>query len=133
MIQLNPYAKYQEQNTLTASPGELTLMLFDGCIKFLRRAALFLNEKKMENAHNELIRAQDILAELQSSLDMQYELSQGLFDIYEYIRTSAVEINVSKDAEGIPGLVGLLTELRETWQEAVRINRRGVMLEQEAQ
>ena len=136
MQQMSPYAKYQEQNTLTASPGELTLMLYDGCIKALRRGALFIGQQKMEDAHNELIRVQNILAELQSTLDMQYEVSEGLFALYDYMRMAAAGVNTTKNADAIPEIIGLLAEIRDAWQEAIRANRRSSMAdltEQEAQ
>jgi len=132
MLQQNPYAKYQEQNTMTASPGGLTLMLYDGCIKALRLGALFLNEKKLEDAHNELIRAQSIITELQTTLDMRYEVSQGLFALYDYMNTVIVQANMRKDAANLPDVVELLSEIREAWQQAVRENRRTGPSAQEA-
>jgi len=133
MYNKNPYAKYQEQNTLTATPGELTLMLYDGCIKAFRRAGLFIEQHKNEDAHNELIRAQNILTELQGTLDMDYDVSKNLYALYDYMRMAAAGVNVTKNASAIPEVVGLLTEIRDAWQEAVRINRRSILMEQEAQ
>jgi flagellar protein FliS len=133
MYQTNPYAAYQERNVMTLSPGELTLMLYDGCAKALRRAALFLKEGGQGDAHNELFRAQDILAELQTTLDMQYEVSQGLFALYEYMRTVAADANVNKNADQLPDVIALIVELRDAWQQAIRSNRRTSLVEQEAQ
>ena len=133
MYQPNPYAAYQERNIMTLSPGELTLMLYDGCAKALRRATLFLTEGGMEEAHNELLRAQNILAELQTTLDMQYEISEGLFALYEYMRTTVAEANISKSAASLPDIVALITELRDAWQQAIRVNRRTALVDQEAQ
>ena len=133
MLMHNPYAKYQEQNTMTASPGELVLMLYDGCIKALRRAGLFADEKNFEETNGELIRAQSILAELQTTLDMRYEVSEGLFLLYDYMRSTAAEANVTKDTSALPEVIGLLMELREAWQQAVRENRRTTLMEPEAE
>ena len=133
MYQQNPYATYQERNTFTASPGELSLMLYDGCIKALRRGALFLNEKDVEKAHNELVRAQNIIVELQTTLDMQYDVAHGLFALYDYMRAAVTEANMRKDAGQLPDVIGLLSEIRDAWQQAVRSNRRHSLLELEAQ
>jgi flagellar protein FliS len=133
MYKTNPYAAYQERNVMTLSPGELTLMLYDGSIKALRRASLFLSEGGMVDAHNELLRVQNILAELQTTLDMQYEVSQGLYALYEYMREAVTEANVNKNAANLPDIIALLTELRDAWQQAIRTNRRNTMVDQEAQ
>ena len=132
MNQVNPYAKYQEQNTLTASPGELTLLLYDGCLKALRRGELFINERRNEDAHNELIRAQAILTELRTTLDMRYEVSVGLAALYDYLCGEAARANMNKDASGLPDIITMLGEIRDAWQQAVRENRRGYAAGQEA-
>ena len=132
MIQQNPYSKYQELNALTASPGELTLLLYDGCVKALRRGTLFINEQKHEDAHNEMLRAQAILTELQTTLDMQYEVSQGLYAIYDFMHTSVAQANMKKDATALPDIITMLSVIRDAWQQAVRDNRRQVLTEQEA-
>jgi flagellar protein FliS len=133
MLQNNPYAAYQERNIMTLSPGELTLMLYDGCVKALRRASLFLKEGGREDAHTELLRAQNIIAELQTTLDMQYEVSEGLFALYEYMRSTIADANVTKNADRLPDVIALITELRDAWQQAVRANRRNILVDQEAQ
>ncbi|MDL2273040.1 flagellar export chaperone FliS [Oscillospiraceae bacterium OttesenSCG-928-G22] len=120
----NPYAQYQTQNVMTASPGELTLMLYDGAIKNIRLAAHAMEEKQLERAHECLIKAQAILGELQGSLRGEEELVGQLNALYDFITGELVNANVKKEAGLLNDPLELLLELRETWQEAVLINRK---------
>lgn len=119
----NPYQQYARSSVMTASPGELTLMLYDGCIKRLRLAKEAIDNHNIESAHTNLVKAQDILEHLTITLDMRYEIANQLFSLYQYMQTRLREANIKKSTEGIVEVIGLLTELRDTWQQAVRINR----------
>ncbi|MBS3872615.1 MAG: flagellar export chaperone FliS [Firmicutes bacterium] len=123
MAMPNPYQVYQQQSVMTASPGDLTLMLFNGCLKFMGRAELALEKKDLAGAHEALLRAQDIIAELMSSLDMQYELSGNLLALYEFIYRHLVQANIKKDPSLIAEAVALVAELRDAWAEAVQVTR----------
>ncbi|MDR0294056.1 MAG: flagellar export chaperone FliS [Oscillospiraceae bacterium] len=116
--------QYRQQSAMTASPGELTLMLYDGCIKNLKLAKIHIDAKDYAKANDVLQKAQGILAELIRSLDMHYDLSKQLVGLYNYIIDAVVWANVKKDAAKADEALGFITELRDTWQEAVRINRR---------
>jgi flagellar protein FliS len=117
------YSQYQKQSAMTASPGELTLMLYDGCIKFLKQSKLFMEEKNIEKASNTSLRAQNIISELMATLDPQYEMSDGLFKLYDFILHNVIQSNVKKDPQMLDIPIEMMTELRDTWQKAVRINR----------
>jgi flagellar protein FliS len=119
----NPYLAYQQQSVMTASPGDLTLMLYNGCLSFLGRAEIAMARQDVEGAHNALLRVQDIVAELMATLDPQYEVSQGLRAIYDYLCYRLVEANISKDPAIVKECLGLVTELRDTWAEAARLSR----------
>ncbi len=118
--------QYQQQSAMTASPGELTLMLYDGCIKFLKQSKLYMEEKNIEKASNTSIRAQDIITELMATLDPQYQVSDGLFRLYDFILRQVVQSNLKKDPTMVDVPIQMMTELRDTWQQAVRINRQQV-------
>ncbi len=118
---------YRQNNAMTASPGELTLMLYDGCLKNLKLARMYLNDHSMEKAHEMFQKAQAIVAELQRTLDMQYEVSNQLFEIYRYLLAEMAEANIKKDAARTDILIELVTDMRDTWQQAIRINRQQVM------
>ena len=96
MATVNPYQQYQEQSVMTASPGELTLMLYNGCIKFINQAKLFIEQKNIEKANNAIIRAQDIIQELMVTLNMDYEISKNLAALYDYMNRRLIDANISK-------------------------------------
>ncbi len=116
-----PCNRYMEMQVQTAPAENLVLMLYDGALKFARQARSDLAEGRMQDAHNDLTRAQDILGELMSSLNMDAgEIAQSLFKLYDYMLYRLVTANVRKSAEPIDDVVHMLTELRVTWAEAIR-------------
>lgn len=119
----NPYAQYQQHSVMTASPGDLTLMLYNGCIKFIKQSQSAVEQKDISGAHVAINRAQDIILEFMATLDMQIDLSHNLMALYEYINQRLAEANIRKDNEVLSECLGLVTELRDTWAEVVRLNR----------
>ncbi|MCL2003902.1 MAG: flagellar export chaperone FliS [Oscillospiraceae bacterium] len=116
--------QYRQQSAMTASPGELTLMLYDGCIRNLKRSKLYIETKDFLKANDMLQKAQGIICELMRSLDMNYPISKQLMQLYDFLMDALVWANVKKDTDKIDEAVGLITELRDTWQQAVLIHRR---------
>lgn len=117
------YSQYKTQNAMTASPGELTLMLYEGCIKNLKLSKMYMMEKNVQRSHETSVKAQAIIAELERTLDMEYEISEQLFSLYVFINKQITASNIKKDPSLVDAPLELLTELRDTWQQAVRINR----------
>ena len=117
--QKNSGDDYLEQKILTAKPEELTLMLYDGIIRFIKQAKLFNDQKNVERCSNALIRAQDIIDELNITLNMDYEISLNLRELYVFMRTRLVESNYKKDNAIMDEVLGLATDLRDTWREAM--------------
>lgn len=126
MSTLNPYQQYQEQSIKTASPGELTLMLYNGCIKFINQAKQFIEQKDIEKANNAIIRAQDIIQELLVTLNMDYEISKNLAALYDFMYRRLIDANISKDVEALDEVLDLVTELRDTWKEVIKKTRQQV-------
>ena len=91
MLTTNPYEKYKQNSIMTASAGEGILMLFDGCLKFLKQAYKAIDEKNITVSNANLIKAQNIILELMSSLDFSYEISNSLFSHYSYIYKELVK------------------------------------------
>jgi len=120
----NPYQQYQQQSVMTASPGELTLMLYNGCMRFIKQAMECVSNRDLEGAHNAIIRAQDIILELMSSLDMNYEISSGLAALYDYMHRRLIDANTQKNVQILEEVLGFVTEMRDTWAEAIKIARR---------
>ena len=123
MALLNPYAQYQQQSVMTASPADLTLMLYNGCIKFIKQGQVAVEQKDISGAHIAINRAQDIILEFMATLDMDIDLSHNLMSLYDYINQRLAEANMRKDNQVLAECLGLVTELRDTWAEVVRLNR----------
>ncbi|TCO76450.1 flagellar export chaperone FliS [Marinisporobacter balticus] len=120
----NPYEKYQNNAIMAARPEELTLMLYNGAIKFINQAKLFMDEKNIQKSHNVLMRAQEIIAELNATLNMKYDISKNLRSMYEYILNRLMEANMKKDTTILDEVLEYVTELRDAWQEAIKIPKK---------
>lgn len=117
----NPYAKIKANSINTASPQELTLMLYDGAIKFGNQAKLAIEKEDNEKANNFIIRVEAIIAELQSTLDFDYEVSDGLYLMYDYIQRKLIDANLNKNIEDLDEALGFIRELRDTWKQAMQL------------
>ena len=114
-------SSYLEQKIMAAKPEELTYMLYEGIIKFLKKAKYFMAEKDIERTHNAFMRAQAIITELRSTLNMDYEISGDLDKLYEFMNATLMEANIEKDATKVDDVIGLVDDLRVTWKEAMKI------------
>ncbi|AVK98336.1 flagellar export chaperone FliS [Lysinibacillus sphaericus] len=114
---------YKQNSVTTASPGELTLMLYNGCLKFLSKAKLAIQDKNIQDKNTNLIKAQAIISELMATLNMDIEVSNNMFALYEYMNRRLVEANIQNDVSIIEEVEGFVTEFRDTWKEVIRINR----------
>lgn len=121
----NAYAKYKEQSVNTATPEELTLMLYNGCIKFINLAEVFIDEKNIEKSNINIIKAQDIIRELNLTLNMDYEISNNLRQLYTFVNERLLDANISKDKKALAEAKEIVTELRDTWKEAMALSRKG--------
>ena len=119
MAMKNPYQTYQQNAVITSSPQELTLMLYNGCIKFIRLAAMAMEKKNIEAKNTNIIKAQNILQELRSSLNMEIELSSSLDPLYEYMISELVSANIANDLGKLKEIEGLAEDFRNTWKEAM--------------
>ena len=115
--------QYQENTISSARPEDLALMMYNGLMKFIARAQEEIRGKLLESAHNTLIRCQDIVFEFQYTLNMDYSVSNNLMLLYDYLYNRLIEANAKKDCEILDEVLGFVTELRDTWVEAVRLNK----------
>jgi len=127
MMMGNAYEKYRHQGIMTASPADLVVMLYDGCIKQLKMTRIAIEEKHYEQANGYNKRAQDIVMELIMSLDLSFPISKDLMNIYEFVLQEMVQVNIDKDSSRIQPLLELLESLREAWAEIRK--QRGPTLE----
>lgn len=111
---------YKENSVLTATPEELTLMLYEGAIKFMKIAKYSIENNELERAHSSLIRAQDIIMELNYSLDMNYEISNDFRSLYTFILDKLVDANISKEIGPMDEALDITEEMKETWKEVMK-------------
>ncbi len=119
----NPYEQYQQNSVTTASPGELTLMLYNGCLKFITLGKQAIQENNIEAKNTNIIKAQKIIQEFMVTLNMDQEISENLMQLYDYLHRQLIQANLKNDIAILEEVEGFVTELRDTWKEAIQINR----------
>ncbi|MGD6903061.1 flagellar export chaperone FliS [Bacillus infantis] len=123
MATKNPYQSYQQNSVTTASPGELTLMLYNGCLKFILQAKKAIAGKNIEAKNTNIQKAQNIIRELMVTLNMDQEVSQNMMSLYDYMNRQLIEANLKSDTAILDEVEGLVTEFRDTWKEVIQVNR----------
>lgn len=120
----NAYNAYKQNSVTTASPGELTLMLYNGCLKFLTKSKKAIEVKNYEQKNTYIQKSQAIIAELMTTLNMDLDVSKNMMALYEYMYARLSEANMKMDAAIIEEVEGLVTEFRDTWKQVIQINRK---------
>lgn len=120
----NPQQAYANNSVTTASPGELTLMLYNGCIKFIRLAEKAMKENNIEQKNHNIQKAQAIVRELSVTLKTDTEVAQNMLVLYEYMYERLVEANVKNDPAILTEVEEFATEFRDTWKQVIQENRR---------
>ena len=119
----NPYKAYQQNSVTQSTPGELTLMLYNGCLKFLNQAKKGIETNNIELKNTNIQKAQNILRELMVTLDMSQSVSESMASLYDYMITQLIEANIKNDAAILDEVYGLTTEFRDTWKQVIQTNR----------
>jgi flagellar secretion chaperone FliS len=119
MATINPYQAYQQNSVMTASPQELTLMLYNGCLKFIKLAKKAMADNKYEDKNTNMIKAQAIIQELRYTLDPDIGLSASMAQLYDYMYNRLVEANMKNDTIVLEEVEGYVVELRDTWKQAM--------------
>jgi flagellar protein FliS len=123
----NGYERYRQVQLETASPLELIVKLYDGAIRFVTLAAKALEKSDYAAANTWLLRAQDIIDELNYNLNMDTgEIARNLRDLYLYFNKTLMEANVKKDGSNLKAVIDLLTSLRNAWMQINMEHRRSV-------
>jgi flagellar protein FliS len=123
MAMNNPYAAYQQNSVTTASPGEVTLMLYNGCLKFIKQAKSAIENKEIEDKNTNIQKAQKIITELMVTLNMDLEISKNMIVMYDYINHRLTEANVKNDGSILTEVEGHVVEFRDTWKQVIQITR----------
>ncbi|MGS2778863.1 flagellar export chaperone FliS [Robertmurraya sp. GLU-23] len=119
----NPYQAYQQNSLNTASPGELTLMLYNGCLKFINQAKVAIEAKNIQDKNTNLIKAQNIIQEFMVTLNLDVPVSKDLMVMYDYMYRRLVEANIKNDTKILDEVAGYITEYRDTWKQVIQLNR----------
>lgn len=125
MTPQNGYDAYNKSKILTASPAELTLMLYEGAIKFCNIAVVACEKKDIEKAHINIRKASRIIEEFLNTLDRKYEVAQDFERVYVYLLERLHEANMKKDPEILEEVLKHLREMRDTWKEVMQITKNG--------
>ena len=115
----NAAEAYKRQQIMTATPEALTLMLYNGCLKFIDEGMAALAKKDYEQTNNYLQRAQAIITEFRATLNMDYEISNQLMPLYNYAYDRLVEGNMKSDPAQLQEARDIMHELRDAWAQAM--------------
>lgn len=119
-----PYQAYQNNAVNTASGGELTLMLYNSCIKFIRQAMKDIEAKNYEDKNKHIQKAQKIVQELMLTLDQSIDISQQLLPLYDFMYNQLTEANMSNKTVHLEDTLGLAIEFRDMWKEVLLTTRK---------
>lgn len=119
----NPYQAYQTNSVTTAAPGELTLMLYNGCLKFINLGRVAIEKKNIQEKNINIQKAQNIIQELMVTLKMDYEFSKKMMSLYDYMNRRLIEANLKNDTAILDEVEELITEFRDTWKQVIQLNR----------
>ncbi len=123
MMTQNQYQQYNTSRIMTASPAELTLMLYEGAIKFCNIAVIAIEHKDMEKAHVNIVKAQNIIEEFRSTLDRSYPVSEDFDRVYVYLLDRLFTANVEKNTEILEEVLVHLRSMRDTWKQVMEENK----------
>lgn len=128
----SPYKNYIKQEVEGATKGKLVLLLYDGAIKFMRVAVKAIDDNNIQDAHNNIMKAQNIIYELMSTLNMEVgDISRNLMRLYDFMIWQLIEANKEKSQEKIGTVVKLMSSLRDAWKDVVQKEEGSAKIEQE--
>ena len=119
------YQVYANNKIQYASPAELTLMLYEGAIKFCNRAIVACEKKDIKEAHTNIMKTERIIGEFQATLNMKYPVAQDFDRVYSYLMERLIQANFKKDPEILEEVLGHLRTMRDTWKEVMRLTNNG--------
>ena len=122
MLKNNGYAAYANNKVLTASKAELTLLLYEGAIKFCNFAITAIEENDIPKAHTNIVKVEKIIEEFQSTRNHKYPVAKDFDNVYRYLHQRLIQANVSKDAEILKEVLKHLRTMRDTWKEVMQQN-----------
>ncbi len=121
MAMTTGYQQYEKSKILTASPAELTLMLYEGAIKFCNIAIMAIEKQDVEKAHINIIKVERIIDEFQATLNFKYPVANDFNEVYKYLNQRLLDANMTKDIEILEEVLKHLRTMRDTWKEVMRL------------
>lgn len=121
MLANKGYVAYANNKIMTASPAELTLMLYEGAIKFTNIAIEGTAEKNVQKVHDNIMKVEHIIEEFQSTLDHRYPIAKDFDEVYNYLMMRLQEANMKKDKEILEEVLKHLRTMRDTWKEVMKL------------
>lgn len=119
----NPYQAYKQQSVMTMTPGQMLVAVFDELIKQLNFSRIAFDNNDIAEINRSLQKSQQIINELKSSLNFDYEISNNLNDIYNFFNRAIMNANVKKDSSQIEEILSMITDLRDAFSEANKLAR----------
>lgn len=123
-MSLKQYQAYQNNAVNTASGGELTLMLYNSCIKFIRQAIKDVEAKDFEKKNTHIQKAQRIIQELMLTLDQDIAISKEMLPLYDFMYFQLTEANVNNETKNLEVALSLAIDFRDTWKEVLLKTRK---------
>lgn len=119
----NPYGAYNDNKILTASSEDLTLMLYEGGVKFCNQAIIAIEKNDMATANIKIQKIQDVVRELQITINRNHPQYNDIYRLYDYMYAKLIEANMSKKVEPLQEVTDMMKEFRDLWKESVKIAR----------
>ena len=119
----NPYKAYEQNTVNTSTPGELTLMLYNGCLKFITQAKKAIESNEIEAKNTAIQKAQAIINELSVTLDRSFPVEDNMLVLYEFVNNRLLEANIKNDPTKLDEAFAIVTDFRDTWKQVIQINR----------
>lgn len=120
---MNAATAYKDSKILTASPAELTLILYEGAIKFCNLAMIALEKKEYEKVNMNIIKAERIITEFRATLNFKYPVAKDFDNVYDYIYSRLITANIKKDPAILEEALEYIREMRDTWKEVMRVSK----------
>ena len=124
LINSHPQDAYRKQDILTANSVDLVVMLYDALKKNVILGRKGIIKQDAQTAHKHLMKAQEIIAELVNSLDMNYPIAEDLLSIYEFFLKNLEHANLHKETESLDPMIDMIEELRSAWAE-ISVSNKG--------
>ncbi|MDD9148073.1 flagellar export chaperone FliS [Sporolactobacillus sp. CQH2019] len=124
ILPANAYKAYQRNSILTATQGELTLMLYNGCIKFIRQARMAIDNHDIAGKNTYLQKAQAIISELMATLDQKQPIAQEMMRLYDFVNRSLIAVNMKDDRKLLDSAENIMVMFRDTWKQVIEITQK---------